>query len=159
MQVGHHAFDDLKLLVVFLAKDGDIRLHNVKQPRHHGGHTAEVAGAHLAVQHIGQAGGLHDGFIAGGIHGLHLRQEHHSDTGLFEQGKVAFHIARIGVQIGGFAKLGGIHENRHGNGVGVGFCGFDKAHVACVQVSHGGHHADALAILAQPCDRLAAFRN
>ena len=54
VQIGDHALDDLKLLVVFFPKNSDVGLDDVEEPRDHGGHAAEVAGADFAVQHVGQ---------------------------------------------------------------------------------------------------------
>lgn len=141
-QIPHHLFDDGHLLGVFLAEVRFLRLDGVEQFGDDGRHPTEVAGAHGPFEELGQLFDLHPGLEAGGIH-LFLRGRP-DDIGALvaEFRQVAFHIAGVGGQVFVGAKLGGVDENRGGNGFTGHAGGVDEGEVSLMEGAHRRDEAE-----------------
>ena len=61
------ATHQVQLLVIFFAKDRDLRLHNIEKLQHHRRHPAEKPGAKLAFQSVCNVRGLNHKFLKYGI--------------------------------------------------------------------------------------------
>jgi hypothetical protein len=149
--------DHSELLVVLAPEHGDIRLHLVEQPRDHGGHAIEMAGAMGALQRVGHARHAHLDRAVGAIriHGFDRGQPQHVATGLLQATGIGSGRARISAEILVRPELGRIHEHAGDHPVGMLARQPHQRMMPRMQVAHGGHEADAQAVALPPADAFA----
>ena len=146
-EVFHRAANDRELLVILLAEDADVGLHQVQELHDHGRDTLEVPGAERAAQDAGEIGHVDDR-AAGGPERIHLLdggQEQHVHALALEQRRVVVRGARVGLVVLVRAELQRVHEHARHHAAAVQVRGADEARVPRVQVAHGRHEGDAFA--------------
>src|SRR5690606_32610608 len=99
VEVAHHPLDDLELLVVLLAEDGDVRSRLQQQLGDDGGHAREVAGPGGAVERFADAGHAYGRGKSRRVHDVHARSVEQVAAGAGEQGGVAGFVARIAGEV------------------------------------------------------------
>jgi len=125
------------LLIVFLAKERDVRLHDIEDPQNHGGHAAKMPGPLRALPNCGDVTGIDEGRESGGKDLLHRRRQDGVYFGGFQQLEVLFRVARITREIFRGAELGGVHKDGNNHHIALYFCLPDKAEVSFVKRAHG----------------------
>ena len=150
-QVPDHFADDGQLLEILLAEYREVRLHDVEQFRHHGGHTVEVAGSTAAAEGVRQVGHPHLG-LGGHALGVNFRDfgcVQHLHALAEKLFLVRRHGAGIGIEVFVGAELQGIHENTDHHHVAQRSRLAHEIEVTLVQVAHRWNKGNALAALAK----------
>jgi len=132
-----------QLLVVLLAEQRDVGLHDVQQLQHHGGDAAEVAGTELALED-GDLGRRRIDVIALRLR-VHLRlvrREQVGNTGGLELLAVGRERARVAVEVLAGAELQPIDEDAGDHAIGLLAGLAHQRDMALVQVTHGGDEGD-----------------
>ena len=112
VHVHRHAPQHGELLRILLAEVGTVRLHHQEEPGDDRGDALEVAGAALALQHLGQAPDAHAGRVAVRVDLLDGRNERDVRARVTEQIEVAVLVAGVVLEVLVRAKLRGVHEDR-----------------------------------------------
>ena len=162
VQIGHHAPDGRELLRVLFPEIGAIRLHDVEQLEHHGRHSAEVAGAKLTAEVIGDAQHVHENQLGSGIHLLDGGREDHVHAAGGAELQVFGEWPGVQIVVFLLVELGGIHKDAHHHAIGLLARHLDQAAVPGVQCAHGGHESDdpaGAADLRQPVPQLENRRD
>ncbi len=146
-EILHRGADDRQLLVVLLAEDRDVRLHEVQQLHDDRGDALEVPRTESATEDVRQLRHVHDR-AAGRALRIHLvdrRQEQHVRAELGQQRGIIVRSARVRGKILVRAELQRIHEHACDHAPAVVVRRTDQARVSRVQVAHGRHERDAFA--------------
>ena len=144
------------LLIVFLAEDGHVGLHQSKQARDDTRHAVEMARTRCAAEILCQAGHRHNGrlFDSERIDSVVVRCEQYIGADFFQAPGVTFHRAWILVNVLFFAKLRWIDVHGHDHALGVFAREVNKAQVTVVQVAHRRHQCDMVVVMAPAFEQL-----
>ena len=140
VQIFHQPLNHGKLLVVFLAEAGKIRLHDVEQLGHNGGHAAKMPRAEAAAQFVLQVRRLDVVTLRHARIQLALvGREQYRHALAFQLGRVFLQGARVAVEILALAELQAVDENAHSHAVRPLFRLAHQSQMAFVQIAHRRH--------------------
>src|SRR6185369_1854719 len=145
-QVNCHAADDRQLLEILPAEEGHIRLDEVEQFGHHRGNAVEVAGTAATTQRQRQIRDPYGGLETGRVHLSCRGGEDDINAAGTGDGTVALQVARVALQVLARAELDRVDEDREHQDVAAGACLAQQRGVTLVQIAHGRHKGDALAV-------------
>ena len=128
-------------MAVLLAEISAVGAGYVKQLCDYRGHATEVAGSVQPFHTLGRSQHVHPCVEAFGIYFRWTGGEYQVHTRLLQQRQIALHIAGVGVEILVGSELGGVDENRRGNGGALSPCMLNQRHMAGVERPHGGHQS------------------
>ena len=100
------------MLVVFLAKDGAVGLHDVQELQHHGQDPVKVAGAGASTEVPGQKIFGHRNRAVRAVEGLRLREKHVVDSLLSAVEEILVEWLRVVLQVFRAVELDGVDEDR-----------------------------------------------
>ena len=142
MQVGDHPPQHVDLLRVLLPVEGEVGSDDREELEADGRDAAEMAGSVLAFEDRSELEHVDPGLVAGRVHLADRRREDDVDPGLARELEIPRLVARVAVQVGRLAELGGIDEEAHHDRVAVVARGAEQCEMALVERAHRRHEPD-----------------
>ena len=148
-ELGDHVAQHHQLLVVLLAKQGDVGLDDLKELHDDRRDAAEVTGSKLTFEDFHLLGGRLDVVGLGcRVHLALVRCKEDRNAGILELGSVVGKRARVALEIFRRAELQTVDEDGSGNLRAMLVGGTDQGYVPFVEIAHGrdeGHATEAWA--------------
>ena len=145
--LSQHAVHHLDLLVILLAHEQLIGLHDIQQYPHHLGYACKMPGTARSFQDGVQSAQISRSSFPSVIDIGGIGQVEHLAASCFQEADISSRGAGVFFQIGGIVELGGIDENAHHPDLCLRESRFEQREVTFVQCPHGGYKADAQTLI------------